>query len=173
MGTSTTKEAKEYFEELRVVNYKWDDDITSNDSIDLAFNKKRSDDRKTWLQNYDYGKVLDPDSLEVSYSEFIHKELIHFSNDDLRRSIRMWLVETIAKKDFNGFKEISKRSKSLNFQVMSASIQLIMVKFRYNDSEKMAQDAGSNNINLFLPNGQFGTRLMGGKDSRVQDILLL
>ena len=30
----------------------------------------------------------------------------------------------------------------------------------------MAQDfVGSNNINLFLPNGQFGTRLMGGKDS--------
>ena len=30
----------------------------------------------------------------------------------------------------------------------------------------MAQNyVGSNNINLFLPNGQFGTRLQGGKDS--------
>ena len=30
----------------------------------------------------------------------------------------------------------------------------------------MAQDfVGSNNINLFMPNGQFGTRLQGGKDS--------
>ena len=30
----------------------------------------------------------------------------------------------------------------------------------------MAQDfVGSNNINLLLPNGQFGTRLQGGKDS--------
>ena len=70
---------------MRVVNYKWDDDITSNDSIDLAFNKKRSDDRKNLLQNYDWRFGI---GLEVSYSEFIHKELIHFSNDDLRRSIR-------------------------------------------------------------------------------------
>ena len=30
----------------------------------------------------------------------------------------------------------------------------------------MAQDfVGSNNINLLMPNGQFGTRLQGGKDS--------
>ena len=30
----------------------------------------------------------------------------------------------------------------------------------------MAQNfVGSNNINLLLPNGQFGTRLQGGKDS--------
>ena len=30
----------------------------------------------------------------------------------------------------------------------------------------MAQDfVGSNNINLLIPNGQFGTRLQGGKDS--------
>lgn len=31
---------------------------------------------------------------------------------------------------------------------------------------KLAQDyVGSNNINLLMPNGQFGTRLMGGKDA--------
>ena len=30
----------------------------------------------------------------------------------------------------------------------------------------LAQDfVGSNNINLLLPNGQFGTRLVGGKDA--------
>ena len=29
---------------------------------------------------------------------------------------------------------------------------------------------GSNNIHLFMPNGQFGTRLQGGKDSHQKDI---
>ena len=30
----------------------------------------------------------------------------------------------------------------------------------------MAQDfVGSNNINILVPNGQFGTRILGGKDS--------
>ena len=172
LGTSTTKEAKEYFEELRVVNYKWDDDITSNDSIDLAFNKKRSDDRKTWLQNYDYGKVLDPDSLEVSYSEFIHKELIHFSNDDLRRSIPSicdGLKPSQRKILYCGFKRNLKKevkvaqfsgyvSEHSAYHHGEVSLQMAIVG--------MAQDfVGSNNINLFLPNGQFGTRLMGGKDS--------
>ena len=31
---------------------------------------------------------------------------------------------------------------------------------------KMAQNyVGSNNINLLMPNGQFGTRMQGGKDA--------
>ena len=86
LGTSTSREAKEYFSDLRVVKYSVEGG-GCDDSIDLAFNKKRADDRKTWLQNYDSSNVLDPDSLEVSYREFIHKELIHFSNEDLRRSV--------------------------------------------------------------------------------------
>ena len=37
----------------------------------------------------------------------------------------------------------------------------------------MAQNyVGSNNINLFKPNGQFGTRLQGGKDSASKDTYL-
>ena len=44
----------------------------------------------------------------------------------------------------------------------------------YHHGEKSLQDAiigmaqnyiGSNNINLLMPNGQFGTRLQGGKDA--------
>ena len=35
----------------------------------------------------------------------------------------------------------------------------------------MAQDfVGSNNVNLLMPNGQFGTRLQGGKDSASEGI---
>ena len=172
LGTSTTKEAKEYFKELRVVNYKFDDENKSNDSIDLAFNKKRTDDRKMWLQNYDYEKVLDPDSLEVEYADFIHKELIHFSNEDLSRSIPSicdGLKPSQRKILYCGFKRNLKKeikvaqlsgyvSEHSAYHHGEVSLQMAIIG--------MAQDyVGSNNINLFMPNGQFGTRLLGGKDS--------
>ena len=172
LGTSTTREAKEYFKELRVVNYKWDDDDLVNDSIDLAFNKKRSDDRKDWLKKFDRKKVLDPDNLEVTYGEFIHKELIHFSNEDLQRSIPSicdGLKPSQRKILYCGFKRNLKKevkvaqfsgyvSEHSAYHHGEVSLQMAIVG--------MAQDyVGSNNINLFLPNGQFGTRLLGGKDS--------
>ena len=38
--------------------------------------------------------------------------------------------------------------------------------FLYKDIIGMAQNfVGSNNINLLMPNGQFGTRIMGGSDA--------
>ena len=43
---------------------------------------------------------------------------------------------------------------------------IIMVKHRYNAIIGMAQTfCWSNNINMLMPNGQFGTRIMGGHDS--------
>merc|ERR1712070_274320 len=41
LGTSTNKEAKEYFKKLQKIDYTWNTE-TSQESIDLAFNKKRA-----------------------------------------------------------------------------------------------------------------------------------
>ena len=46
-----------------------------------------ADDRKLWLQNYDKDNVLDYSKLNVDYKSFVDKDLIHFSNRDLQRSI--------------------------------------------------------------------------------------
>ena len=83
---STSKEAKEYFRELKLVNYKWSN-VNCDDSIDLAFNKDKADNRKDWLQKYDSETILDSNDSEVTYNDFIHKEFIHFSNEDLKRSV--------------------------------------------------------------------------------------
>ena len=58
LGTSTEKEAKEYFKDLKNVEYTWDED-KSKEKLDLAFNKKRADDRKDWLYDYDKQSILD------------------------------------------------------------------------------------------------------------------
>ena len=53
----------------------------------MVFNKKRSDDRKTWLGDYDRNLYLDTNKEEVNCEEFIDKELRPFSKYDCNRSI--------------------------------------------------------------------------------------
>ena len=86
LGTSTAKEFKEYFADKKIVYFKHNGQSCDN-SIDMAFNKKRADDRKDWLGTYDQDAVLDPDQAHISYEEFIDNELIHFSKYDCDRSI--------------------------------------------------------------------------------------
>jgi hypothetical protein len=87
LGTSTAAEAREYFSSMNTVRFQWDD--CADDHIDLAFNKKRADNRKTWLATYDRERVLDVPAggADVSYTSFVNDELIHFSNADNLRSL--------------------------------------------------------------------------------------
>jgi len=55
--------------------------------IDLAFSKKKADDRKEWLRGFKAGTYLDHNLEEIPYSEFINKELILFSMADNFRTI--------------------------------------------------------------------------------------
>jgi DNA topoisomerase-2 len=45
----------------------------------MAFSKKRVEDRKTWLRDFQAGTFLDHTLGDISYHDFIHKELILFS----------------------------------------------------------------------------------------------
>ena len=171
LGTSTSTEAKEYFKTMKQVIYKWDEQ-ESNESIDLAFNKKRSDDRKNWLQHYDRNEILDSNEKEVSFNDFIEKEFKHFSNYDLERSIPSicdGMKPSQRKIMFSCFK------RNLKNEIKVAQLAGYASEHSaYHHGEmslqgtiiKLAQDyVGSNNINFLKPNGQFGTRMLGGKDS--------
>jgi DNA topoisomerase-2 len=169
LGTSTGKEFREYFENKKVVGFEHSE--KSNDSIDMVFNKKRADDRKDWLRFYDRKKFLDTSKISVSYEEFIDREFIHFSKYDCDRSIpnlmdglkislrkilysafKINLNSEMKVAQFSGY-----TSKESGYHHGEASLNAAI--------EGMAQNfVGSNNINLLMPNGQFGTRLQGGKD---------
>ena len=171
LGTSTGKEFKEYFANKKLVYFEHEGN-NSDDVIDMIFNKKRTEERKEWLSNYDSQNYLDTNQPNVSYTDFINKELIHFSKYDCERSIpnimdglkisqRKILFSTFKK---NLVKEIKVAqlsgyvSEQSGYHHGEASLNAAIVG--------MAQDyVGSNNINLLTPNGQFGTRLQGGKDS--------
>ena len=170
LGTSTSVEAKQYFRELKVNDYVTDDNTDA--SINLAFNKKQSNDRKTWLKKYDKEIILDYNIKKTQINDFINKELIHFSNSDTSRSIGSSIdgLKTSQRKIlFSCFK------RKLYSEIRVAQLSgYVSEHAAYHHGEVslqgaiigMAQDfVGSNNINLLKPNGQFGTRIMGGADA--------
>ena len=71
---------------MKIVNYKFVEE-KSDQAIELAFNKKLADKRKDWLASYDRNKVLDYTESDVTHEDFVHRELIHFSNSDNKRSL--------------------------------------------------------------------------------------
>ena len=169
LGTSTTAEAKGYFQTMSKMEYLWDEGSAT--TIDMAFNRDRSNDRKAWLQLHDEKNVLD-ESLDVPYTDFVNKELIHFSNYDLQRSvphIMDGLKPSQRKILFSCFK------RKLKQEIRVAQLAgYVSEHSGYHHGEEslnkaiiaMAQNfVGSNNVHLLEPSGQFGTRLLGGKDA--------
>jgi DNA topoisomerase-2 len=171
LGTSTAIEAKEYFRSLNITEYKYDGQ-ESEESMNLAFDKKRADDRKAWILGFDSRKTLDY-TKPVTFSTFVNDELIHFSNRDVERNIPSLvdgMKESIRKIMFACFKK-KLYSKEIRVAQLSGYVSEVAV---YHHGEKSLQDAivgmaqdfvGSNNINLLMPNGQFGTRIQGGDDA--------
>ena len=87
LGTSTAKEAKEYFREIEKNRIKFCFDITTEERVDLAFNKARADDRKDWMNNSAESDVVDHNKKVLNYSDFIDKELVHFSKYNVVRAV--------------------------------------------------------------------------------------
>ena len=172
LGTSTGKEFKEYFEHKKMVSFVHTGK-ESDDHLDMAFNKKRADDRKEWLANYSRDAYLDTSKPDIPYEEFVDRSLIHFSIYDNERSIPNLM---------DGLKISLRKILYAAFKKGGLKTEIKVAQFSgyvsehsaYHHGEAslnaaivgMAQNfVGSNNINLLEPNGQFGTRSAGGDDS--------
>jgi len=201
LGTSTSAEAKDYFSNLEIheVHFQGltedntqlnvdldamdindndvvpDKQISGTDLIQMAFGKKRVEDRKQWLNDLTKGTYLNYSMAQksgVKYSEFINKELILFSQASTLRSIPHI---------YDGFKPSQRKvlfacfKRKLKTEIKVAQLAgYIGEHAAYHHGEasltgtvvNMAQNfCGSNNVNLLTPSGQFGTRRMGGQDA--------
>ena len=173
LGTSTSKEFKEYFKNKKVVYFQYSGNDCDN-TIDMAFNKNRSDDRKEWLNTIDTSnkEYYDVNDDKITYTNFINKEFIYFSIydnqrsipnlvDGLKTSLRKVLYSAFKRKLTNEIKVAQFSgyvSEHSGYHHGEASLNAAIVG--------MAQNyVGSKNVNLFVPNGQFGTRYNGGKDA--------
>jgi DNA topoisomerase-2 len=200
LGTSKRDDAKDSFirlEELRA-DYFYKDENCDN-ALLLAFEKdknvkpkkenstnenedcttvstattKFTDKRKAWLSTYDKNVFVDIKKNKISYQEFIHKDLIHFSIYDNTRSIpslcdglkpsqRKILYYMLKKNLINKEIKVAQLSGYVSAETSyhhgEASLQQAIIG--------MAQDfVGSNNVNLLKPDSNFGSRYQGGKDA--------
>ena len=118
--------------------------------------------------NYLYQK----DTKKINFTEFVNKELVLFSNLDNERSIPSIV---------DGFKPGQRKvlfacfKRNLQKEIKVAQLAGSVAELSaYHHGEaslmstiiNLAQNfVGSNNLNLLMPIGQFGTRLHGGKDA--------
>lgn len=177
LGTSTDLEFKEYFTKIEnhSIEFDWLDD-QDDEAIDMAFSKKRTEDRKNWIESYKEGTYIDysvnNQCRNLRYFDFIHKELVLFSRYDTTRSIPNLL---------DGLKPGQRKvlfatfKKKLNSELKVAQLAGYVAEhsaYHHGESSlqstivNMAQNfVGSNNLNLLEPCGQFGSRKEGGKDA--------
>lgn len=186
LGTSTSTEAKQYFkdfEDKKIVYTRSEDHEEEDengvkkvmndcdDALKRAFDKKHVDTRKEMIMNYNKSKIIEQSEKVVTYQKFIDYDYIHMMNyscdraipsicDGLKTSQRKILFSAIKRNlkseikvaQFAGY--VGEHS---GYHHGEASLNGAIVG--------MAQDyVGSNNQELLVPNGQFGTRLQGGKD---------
>ena len=172
LGTSTTEDAQMYFQDLDKHLKEFHTMQESEpELIELAFSKKKADERKEWLRQFKPGTYLDHSTRDVTYTDFINKELILFSMADNMRSIpsvvdglkpgQRKVLFTCFKRNLKKDTKVVELAGSVSgltaYQHGETSLQSTIVG--------LAQTfVGSNNINCLEPSGNFGSRLQGGSD---------
>ncbi|OSS53917.1 hypothetical protein B5807_01170 [Epicoccum nigrum] len=173
LGTSDIKDAQIYFKDLDTHMKRFHTMRAEEEKlIELAFSKKKADARKEWLRDFVPGNHLDLTTNEITYDDFVNKELILFSMADNLRSIpsvidgfkpgqRKVLYTCFRRnirKDVKVVELAGSVSGSTDYAHGEASMQGTIIG--------MAQNfVGSNNINCLEPSGNFGSRLQGGSDA--------
>ncbi|KAG9247816.1 DNA topoisomerase [Calycina marina] len=173
LGTSTPQDAQVYFGNLDVHLREFETmKQEEEEMIDLAFSKKKADQRKTWLGNFVPGTFLDHSTSTITYNNFVNKELILFSMADNLRSIPS-VIDGLKP----GQRKVMYGAFKRNLKKDTKVIELagyVMENTAYHHGETSMQQTiiglaqtyvGSNNINCLEPSGNFGTRLAGGSDA--------
>ncbi|KAK3819862.1 MAG: DNA topoisomerase II [Benniella sp.] len=138
----------------------------------MTFNKEKANEHKEWLTNFLPGTYLVNRIATIPIDGFINKDLIPLLMADNARptpsmvdgldsgqrkvifgAFKMMLTADIRVDQFAGYVTANSAYHHGDQRLASTIIGL-------------AQDfVGSNNINFLLPNGQFGSRVQGGKDA--------
>jgi DNA topoisomerase-2 len=176
LGTNNNKEIETSFGK-KMIEFVKDD--KTDETMDKVFSSKCSDQRKQWLKEYNPLEEKDIVSKNpvqlLGISDFLDKEMIKFSIDDCKRSIPCIM---------DGFKESQRKIlyatflKNLKYSGKTMKVAqlagFVAEKTNYHHGEQcllstitgMAQDfVGSNNIPLLYRDGQYGSRIAGGKDA--------
>lgn len=176
LGTISEELVPETFGK-KMVQYYTDEE--TDKAVNKAFHKKKADDRKAWLSEFDQDNYISLDDQDaesvMNVSDFIDGELIKFSHNDCKRSLPHCI---------DGLKEVQRKilyavykRKLFHNQDTLKVAQLggyVAEHTNYHHGENSifetiinlaASYVGHNNIPLLYRDGMFGTRLQGGKDA--------
>ena len=173
LGTWTTPDVKRLFKKINSLTQT----VSNNGPKDTnamqhAFNKKFADVRKELVKKYDPNFVVDYSQKHISYCDYIRNEWIHFAVDDNARSIpslidglkptQRKVIHVMLDKNITSDIKVSslsgKVSELTEYKHGPASLEQTIIK--------LASDfVGSNNIELLVPEGDFGTRVEGGSNA--------
>lgn len=174
LATSTAAMAKEAFREVRkhTLTLRHTGDACS-EAMGMVFDKKRADDRKTFLLACDPKACLDYNKDVASISQFLHDEMLpQYALASVTRAIPSAIdgFKVAQRKVFYGarvLKMVDKSGRGDDTIKVAAATGKIQAATQYHHGDAslsativgMACDyAGAGNVNLLMPNGQFGTR---------------
>ena len=174
LGTIEDEEMKEFFKNMKkhLIRFHYDPKSNTDDLIDMVFNEKRANDRKDWMKKYAPTDIIDKFTTKQTYDKFINSELMEWSMTDNNRMIPNVM---------DGFKPVQRKILYIfhkeNIRGEAKVISLtgsLMKTLAYHNGDQSANQAiismaqnfvGSNNINLILGKGNFGSRLKGGANA--------
>ena len=173
LGTSTDEDAEKYFRDLdRHLKEFHAMQVSEPELIELAFSKKKADERKEWLRQFRPGTYLDHSMKHITYTDFVNKELILFSMADNIRSIPS-VVDGFKPGQRKVLFGCFKRNLKRDMKVVELAGHVMGVTAYHHGEASLQQTivglaqtfVGSNNLNVLEPSGNFGSRLEGGSDS--------
>lgn len=169
LGSSVTKDVKDDMKNERRVICVYDDKTPG--SMQLAFDEKYADLRKLWISEFQVTPGLSQ-LMKMPISTFIEKEMVEFSAYNLQRSIGSAV---------DGLKIVQRKilwtalnatsNKCISLSVFCGKVK-DSTHYRHGDAPiqeaasnmAMNWDTCGNNLPLLYPDGQFGSRYLGGKD---------
>jgi DNA topoisomerase-2 len=178
LGSSSDQDIADTFG-IKMINIEKDSKTDFN--MHKVFHKTQADARKNWLEKYNEDNVSliwdegKKETVPLSISNFLNTELIKFSLNDCKRSLPGMM---------DGLKEGNRKVlyacflRNLKYTGKSLKVaQLagyVAEHAGYHHGEQNLYDTitrmgnsfqGCNNIPLLYRDGQYGTRLSGGKDA--------
>ena len=178
LGTSEPEDGRDYFSNIGTHRLEFVRRTPADDErVVMAFSKDKIEERKNWITAFaateaDVSSLMDYTVKRVPYADFIDKELILFSIADCERSIPS-VVDGLKPGQRKIMFSCFKRNLTRAIKV-SQLAGYVSEQSAYHHGEAslhstiigLAQNfIGSNNLNLLKPEGTFGSRLAGGKDS--------
>ena len=172
LASSTTKEGRFYFQHLRdhLKNFVKAEPQDFSE-LELVFGKKNAEHRRQWLDTYDAQSYIDYDAIkELSVYDFLNKDMKHFSMTSVKRGLSMvedgltvaarkciWVfLQRKLVKDTKVATAQSWVDADTNYHHAPDSLGKTIVRLSQ-------MFVGKQNMNFFVPVGQFGTRRDGGQ----------